>query len=191
MRKQMPRLLRRLIVSLRSIVLARWERLQSRLTRPSRTASRESWSEKSSRLPNNHNAMNHAPLNQKKVEEVNQLVATLSPHISKLVILLREANVHEFEIGINNGADRLVWMNPEAVRPSPNQAQITDELTAMLDMQYHPGILGGFTFMGMMWNPNRVMAEGIAKKVSEYRARDRKQVEGQIQALLLAFKEGS
>lgn len=135
--------------------------------------------------------MKNAPLNQQKVDEINQLAATMSPGFTKLILLLREANVHEFEIGINNGADKFVWQDPQAVRPSPTQAQLTNELTAILDKQYNPGMFGGFSFMGMIWNPNRAIAEEMAKKVAEYRARDRKEVEGQIQALLFAFKEGS
>lgn len=125
----------------------------------------------------------------KNIEEMNQLVASLTPGFAKLVSLLRSSGVHDFEVLVPGGNDKLVWQDSSIEIASPNEAMLTDELMHILDQAYPPR--GGFSFMGLIWNPNRAIAEKMAKTVSLFRKRDRAQVEAQIVALLAAFKQGS
>lgn len=127
-------------------------------------------------------------LDPKKVEEINTLVKQLAPGFAQLIVMLRAADIHEFDMDVNAG-DNLIWRDPQFTMPSPTQGQLLEELTAILNQHYPP--LNGFSFMGMIWNPNRAVAETMAKIVADYRKRDRVQVEGQLLALLAAFKQGS
>lgn len=134
------------------------------------------------------NSMQMPVIDQKKIEEIQKLTATMTPGFAKLVMLLRESNIHEFEIAVTGGADKLVWMDSKVQLPSPTEEQLTNELMNILDQQYPPH--NGFTFMNMIWNPNRAIAERMAKVVAVFRRRDRAQVEAQIVELLTHFKQG-
>lgn len=131
---------------------------------------------------------NDKQIDPEKLKEIQGLTAQMTPGFAKLVMLLRSANIHEFEIAVAGGADKMVWNDGKMVMPSPTEAQLTDELMHILDASYPP--LSGFNFMGLIWNPNRAIAEKMAKTVAEFRRRDRAQVEAQILALLAAFKQG-
>ena len=126
-------------------------------------------------------------LTPQKVEQINRHVASLTPQFVQLFSMLHDADVHDFEIDV--GTDKLIWRDPRIALQSPTQAQLTDELTAILDAHYPP--FNAFSFMGMIWNPNHPVAEEMAKIVAMYRKRDREQVESQIIALLAAFKQSS
>lgn len=128
-------------------------------------------------------------LDPKKMAEIQGITASITPQLAKLVLLLRESNIHEFEVGVTGGTDKLIWTDNKINVPSPTEGELTDELMAILDQAYPPH--NGFTFMNMVWNPNRAVAERMAKVVALFRKRDRAQVESQIVALLQAFKQGS
>lgn len=123
-----------------------------------------------------------------KIKEVNEILLQIAPQLDKLVVKLRECNMHQFEIMVGNGTDKLAWSDGKMVSSSPTQEQLTIELTNLLDQQYPP--FNGLTFMSMIWNPNRAIAEKMAGIIAEFRKRDRSQVESQIIALLAAFKQG-
>ncbi len=128
-------------------------------------------------------------LDPKKIEAVNQLVVKMAPQLNELVKLLHECELHEFEIMVGKGTDKMSFSDGKFLSRSPTQDQLTIDLVHILDSHFPPN--GGFTFMNMIWNPNMVIAEKLAKTVAEYRKRDRTQVESQIIALLAAFKQSS
>jgi len=132
----------------------------------------------------------HPPqLDKGKIAEINKLTASIAPIINNLILMLRDAGIHEFDIGVANGAERLVWQDSKVTFHSPNEFQLTEEIMRILDEAYPPH--SGFNFMGLIWNPNRAIAERMSKVISEFRKRDRSQIESQILGLLAAFKQGS
>lgn len=119
-------------------------------------------------------------------KEIQGHLAKVSPSLTALMGLLRNNGVHEFEITLNNGADKLEWNDGLTYVVTPTQEELTNELMAILDAAYPP--TSGFSFMNMVWNPNRALAERMAKVVATFRERERQHVEREIVAILTAFR---
>jgi hypothetical protein len=122
-------------------------------------------------------------------EQLGQYITTLMPTLKQLASVLRQAGIQELEMNIEGAGGRLLWLDNGAfAKGSPNQQQITFEVTKLLDDAF-PNKLGGF--MGMLYSHNALLAEKIAKVVAEYRRKDRADVASQVQAILAAFQQGS
>ena len=123
--------------------------------------------------------------NPQTIAKVNSIVTHLAPHLNELITTIKSLNMHEFEIMVGNGSDKLSWNNGVIVK-SPTQDQLAIEITHILDQAYPMNVT---SFLGMIWSQNSIIANKIAEIVAEYRKRDRAQVESQIVALLAAFKQ--
>jgi len=126
-------------------------------------------------------------LEQENIEKIGKILEVISPKLDELTAILRGGNLNEFEIMVGTG-DTLRWNNANTVRKTPTQDELAFELTVILDHYYPQNTK---LLMGMMWSNNRIVANEVAKKIAEYRRRDRAQVESQIVALLQAFKQSN
>ena len=122
-----------------------------------------------------------------RVEKVNEITQSIAPQLVELITVLRSLNMHEFEIMVGGGTDKLHWSSGEMLKKSPTQDQLSIEITHILDTAYPMYVT---SFMGMTWSQNSLIADKIAEIVAEYRKRDRAQVESQLVALMIAFKQG-
>lgn len=127
-------------------------------------------------------------LEKAKMVEINRLVNAIAPNVTTLLKFLRSSDIHEFEIIVDNGADKMVWSDGKVTYQSPTQTQLADELMRILDEAYPPN--NGFSFMGLIWNPNRAIAEKMASVIAEFRRKDKQQLESQMIAITQAFKAG-
>ncbi len=128
------------------------------------------------------------PKDSHKIDHVNAMVTQMAPQLNELIAVLKSMDVQEFEIMVGNGSDKIYWSSGALLKKSPTQDELVIDLTRVLDESY-PG--SKTTFLGLLWNPNHLVATRLAEIVAQYRKRDRAQVHAQIVALLLAFQEGS
>lgn len=126
-------------------------------------------------------------INPQVMEEINEISSKALPYLDKICKLLRENNLHEFEFNIDN-KDSFFWSGGLENKKSPNIEQTEKEVLDILNQAFPQNIL---MFMGMVYNPNRNVAKAIAEIVSLQRAKDRREVAGQIVAILAAFQQGS
>lgn len=124
-------------------------------------------------------------VNPQTVAKLKELSIQLSPQLSEVVKLLRDMGLHEFEIGINSEGDSFHWSSGLIGQKTISQQQLETELIKILDNEYPMNVL---MFMGMVYSPNRNVAQTIAEIVAEHRRRDRSQVASQLVALLAAFQ---
>lgn len=122
------------------------------------------------------------------VAEINRLATALAPQMLQMTQLLRRCGLHNFEIMLGDGTEKLHWDSGLMSNKTPTQDQLAIEITHILDQAYPENVT---QFMGMVWSANNLVANGIAEVVAKYRKRDRAQVESQIVAILAAFKQGS
>ena len=126
-------------------------------------------------------------INPQVIAKINDLSQQATPLLGQIAVLLRENNLHEFELSVD-GRESFFWSGGLENKQSPNEEELTNELQDILDQSFPRNIL---MFMGMIYNPNRQVARKIAEIVSMHRAKDRREVASQIMALLAAFQQGS
>jgi len=127
------------------------------------------------------------PLNQETADRLTSLTTQAAPFLAEISKILRENGLRDFELNVGN-KNSFYWSGGLDIKKSPNEDYLTEEILNILDNEYQQHI---FSFMGMIYNPNRNVAQAIAKIVSMCRAKDRREVSSQIIALLAAFQEGS
>ena len=131
--------------------------------------------------------MSEPQIDPQLVTKIEQLSVEITPKLTEIVRLLRGANLHEFEILVEK-TDKFYWSGGLDYKKTPSQGQLEVELMQVLDMAY-PG--NTLMFMGMVYSPNRNLAQALAQIVAEHRRRDRHEIMSQIFALIAAFQQGS
>lgn len=124
---------------------------------------------------------------QEVMDSLNNLVRQAAPFLAEVSKILRENGLHDFELNVG-GKNSFYWAGGLNMKRSPNQTQLEEELLSVLNREYQTEIV---SFMGMIYNPNRNVAQAIANIVSTHRAKDRREVAGQLIALMAAFEQGS
>lgn len=120
------------------------------------------------------------------IKKVNALVTKMTPMMMALIAELKLLGMHELEVMVGDGTDKMKWSRGLVPQKSPSQEQLTIEITHILD-RMSPG--KSSTFMGMIWSDNSIIATKIAETVAEFRKRDREEVGQQIVKLLAEFKK--
>lgn len=120
-------------------------------------------------------------------DKIAELANQAIPFLSEISKILRENNFHDFELNVGD-KDSFFWSGGLDNRVSPNQQELENQLFNILNNEYPQKVL---SFMGMIYNPNRQLAQALAKMVSTSRAKDRREITGQLIALLKAFQLGS
>ena len=127
------------------------------------------------------------PINPQAAARLHSISSEIAPKLAEVAAILRENDLHEFEIGVSN-TDSFFWSGGLANKKAPSEQEVQDDILAILNIEYPKGVR---TFMGMVYNPNLQVAQGLAKIVGLHRAKDRREVQGQLIALLAAFQQGS
>ncbi len=126
-------------------------------------------------------------INQETADRLTNLTTQAAPLLAEISQILRDNGLQDFELNVG-GKNSFYWSGGFETKRSPNQGQLEEELLNILRQSYPQPII---SFMGMIYDPNRIVAQAIANIVSMHRAKDRREVSGQIVALLAAFQEGS
>lgn len=133
--------------------------------------------------------MNHnlTKISQETADRLTSLTTQAAPFLAEISKILRDNGLYDFEVNVG-GKNSFYWSGGLDRKQSPNQDELAQQILTVLDQAYPGGIL---SVMGMIYNPNRNIAYEVAKIVSTHRAKDRREVAGQIVALLAAFEQGS
>lgn len=133
--------------------------------------------------------MNHnlTKISQETADRLTNLTTQVAPFLAEISKILRDSGLYDFEVNVG-GKNSFYWSGGLDRKQSPNQDELEQEILTVLDQEYPGRIL---SVMGMIYNPNRNTAHALAKIVSTHRAKDRREVAGQIVALLAAFEQGS
>ena len=124
------------------------------------------------------------PINPQIITRIKELSAQLQEPLSEMAELIRESGSHDYELVVNKGGDKFYYSSALADRKTFSQHELEAELVTMLDQAYPRGVR---VFMGMVYSPNRNVAQAIAHTVAEHRKRDRQEVASQLFALIAAF----
>lgn len=124
------------------------------------------------------------PINPQLIARIQELSAQLEEPLSEVAKLIREGGLKEYELTVNNGGDKFYYSGGLSNKKTFSQQELESEIVAILDQAYPKGVK---IFMGMVYSPNRNIAQAIAQIVVQHRQRDRREVAGQLFALMAAF----
>ena len=97
--------------------------------------------------------------------------------------MLRDESLDGFELGVEGYAGKLVYIGE--LSQSPSELKLSAQIQSVLDMHYPEKI----TFVGgASYGVNDNVAQSIARLLTEWRGRDRKDIECQLLAIIKAFK---
>jgi len=126
-------------------------------------------------------------ISQEAADKLHNLTIQAAPILAEISKILRDNGLFDFEVNVN-GRDSFYWSGGLRRKKSPRHEELAQEIQSILDQQYPGGIL---SVMGMIYNTNRNTAYAIANIVSTHRQKDKREIAGQIVALLAAFEQGS
>lgn len=119
------------------------------------------------------------------VKKINELSTIAMPTLSMMASLLRGSKLTEFDLLVNDSGDRFHWSSGIGTKKPLNQSVLEAEILNVLNREYASEEV---MLMGMVYSPNRAIAQEIAMIVAEQHRRDRREIENDISALLMAFK---